>query len=297
MTAELAVVEEPPEAVATEVHETLAAARAMVVQTPLEAEQAVEVLSRIKKAKAAAEETRLFFTKPLNDQLTRINAKFKELSGPLKDADQIVREKLLSYETEQQEKARVEQERLDRERRELEEAAERERQAKAAEAARIEREEREREQQRQAQLREAANERAREISLLSDGELADMARGTPGEPFSADAELAIKEIGSRHEAEAAQKRAEAARLEAERATAASVAAASAPTVAVVRQKLASASGSASTSKHWVGVVVEPGRVPLEYRPVDQKLINAAVKAGVREIPGVLIEQTSRLAVR
>jgi len=41
-------------------------------------------------------------------------------------------------------------------------------------------------------------------------------------------------------------------------------------------------------KEWKGEIVEPEKVPREYCVPDQKLINQAVRMGVREIPGVKI---------
>lgn len=41
--------------------------------------------------------------------------------------------------------------------------------------------------------------------------------------------------------------------------------------------------------NWIGEISDPAQVPAEYCSPDQKKINAAVKQGVREIPGVLIE--------
>ena len=43
-------------------------------------------------------------------------------------------------------------------------------------------------------------------------------------------------------------------------------------------------------KPWVGEIEDPEKVPHEYCIPDQKLINQAVKMGVREIPGVKIYQ-------
>ena len=48
-------------------------------------------------------------------------------------------------------------------------------------------------------------------------------------------------------------------------------------------------GSSYWRDNWVGEVVHPEQVPGEYCSPDQSKINAAVKQGVREIPGVLIE--------
>ncbi len=54
---------------------------------------------------------------------------------------------------------------------------------------------------------------------------------------------------------------------------------------------------AATRKRWTATVTDPAQVPREYLVVDQRLINAAVKQGVREIPGVSIEHVPELAVR
>lgn len=60
-----------------------------------------------------------------------------------------------------------------------------------------------------------------------------------------------------------------------------------------------AANGASTSvrKTWKATVVDPFEIPREYLSVNEKAINAAVKRGVREIPGVVIEQVESLAVR
>lgn len=48
-------------------------------------------------------------------------------------------------------------------------------------------------------------------------------------------------------------------------------------------------GTAFWRDNWVGEVTDPAKVPPEYCSPDQKKINAAVRQGVREIAGVLIE--------
>ncbi len=55
--------------------------------------------------------------------------------------------------------------------------------------------------------------------------------------------------------------------------------------------------SASVRKTWKATVVDPFEIPREYLSVNEKAINAAVKRGVRQIPGVVIEQVESLAVR
>jgi hypothetical protein len=56
-------------------------------------------------------------------------------------------------------------------------------------------------------------------------------------------------------------------------------------------------GSASMRVRWVFEVIRPELVPRPYLSVDDKLIRAAVAAGVREIPGVSISQTEDVTVR
>lgn len=48
---------------------------------------------------------------------------------------------------------------------------------------------------------------------------------------------------------------------------------------------------------WTFEVVAPTSVPWEFCTVDEKKIRAAVKAGVREIPGVRIFQDMKIAIR
>ena len=55
--------------------------------------------------------------------------------------------------------------------------------------------------------------------------------------------------------------------------------------------------SAHTRKTWKAEIVDPGKVPREYCEPSMKLINNAVKMGVREIPGVRIYQDVQAIVR
>lgn len=56
-------------------------------------------------------------------------------------------------------------------------------------------------------------------------------------------------------------------------------------------------GAAGITMEWGGVVTDPAQVPKKYWAINQKLIDADVRAGVREIPGVLISQTPSVRVR
>ena len=90
----------------------------------------------------------------------------------------------------------------------------------------------------------------------------------------------------------------AAHQTAEEATQRQIAAASAPALTVAGPApLNAENGSASVSHRWKATVLDPEQVPRQYLVVDMKAINAAVRAGVREIPGVRVEQVAGLAVR
>lgn len=287
----MSTVEISEEVVAAEVNATVQAAQAIEVKTPEQAQAATEFLSKLAGAKRRNEQARLFIVGPLNTQVKAINERFKENAVPLDEADQLVRGKLLVFQQAEAERVRVEQEREDAERRERERAAREVQEREQAEARRVEQEQREAERRRHAELQEAQNERAREIAAMGEDELAFLLAS------GKDAELAHAERNARKERAEAEERADAARRRAEEATQVQIAEASAPSVSVPSTKLASASGSVATRKRWQAVVVDSALVPREYLVVDQKLINAAVKDGVREIPGVTIDQVEELAVR
>lgn len=61
--------------------------------------------------------------------------------------------------------------------------------------------------------------------------------------------------------------------------------------------MASAGGSLQVSKPWDFEVEDVGAVPKEYLTVDEAKVRSAIKAGIRDIPGVRIFQRTQLAVR
>lgn len=64
--------------------------------------RAIEMLAQIKRRAKIVEEKRLEYTKPLNDSLRAINADFKEVLAPLKQAETIVKKGVqLFHDTEQ----------------------------------------------------------------------------------------------------------------------------------------------------------------------------------------------------
>jgi hypothetical protein len=294
VSVDLAVAPEEQEAVAV-VHATVGQARAIEVHTPEEARGAVEFLAKIADAKKQSETARKFLVDPMNKHVKAINDRFKRNAVPLEEADQLVRGKLLEFAHAEGERVAKEQARLDEQRQAAEEAAEEERRRQAQEAARVEREAAEVERARQAQLRQAENERAREIAAMSDADLEQLA--VRNSLDARDTALVTEEMSARLRAREATERAEESRRLAEEAQQREIAAKSAPAAVATTTQLASASGSASTRKRWTATVVDATRIPREYLAVDQKAINAAVKDGVRAIPGVRIEQVDGLAIR
>lgn len=285
----------PQEAEVVEVvNATVAQARELTVATPEQARAAVEFLAHIADARRKNENARVFLVKPMNDHVKQINDRFKANAVPLDEADGLVRGKLLAFSQEEQRRLAAEQARIDMERRAREEAAEAERRRQAEEAAAAERQAREVEEARQAQLRQAENERAREIATMSDEELSKLAVGSETE---SDVRLAEQEMSARLTRREAEQRAAEARRLAEEAQQREISAKSAPATIATTTELSAGNGRASTRKRWVATVIDETRVPREYLSIDQKAINAAVKAGVREIPGVTIEQQDELAIR
>jgi hypothetical protein len=285
------------------------AAQAIEVRTALEAAHATEFLARLAREKKQADEARVFLVKPLNDHVKAINARFKPTAEMLDQADQLVRSKVIAYRQEQERLRAEEQARLDRERAERERLAEEarraeeararaEREAAAREAARAEAEARAAERRRQEELQRQANELERRIAAMTDDEL----RRTTG---AADERgpAAQRELERRRQAREAQERAAAARAREDEARAAEQAARDRPlpeaprAIAAPAAPLASPSGRVAERKVWRATVVDENAIPRQFLRVDQAAINAAVRAGARQIPGVRVEQVDELAVR
>lgn len=271
-------------------------AHTLEVRTPEEASTATAFLAAIAKAKRESESARKTLTKPLSEHVKMINDGFKQRTVPLDEADRIVREKVLAYQQEAEKRARAEQERIERERREAEAKAEAERKAAVEAQQKAEREAREAEEKRAAERSAAQNARRAEIAEMGDDDLAKLiAAGDNGrcitEEMHDDMLMAAQEVRVREDRAERERAAEEARQR-------EIAAKSAPATAVAAPAaLASTSGSASTRKRWVAKVVSFEEVPRAYLIVDQVKLNAAVRAGIREIPGVEIEQETGLAVR
>ena len=63
------------------------------------------------------------------------------------------------------------------------------------------------------------------------------------------------------------------------------------------EKVITDHGSSKIESKWVCIIIDPNQISREYCMPDQKLLNAAVEAGVREIPGCKIEETFESTVR
>jgi hypothetical protein len=281
--------------VSSEVSAVVARAREVEVTTPEQAQDATAYLIESKEARRHLEATRKEINADAEHHIKKFNAIFKEKTGPLDEADKLVRAKLKAF-VEEQERLRVEEQaRLDAQRKAEEEKAAEERRRAEEEAARIEREAVEAEVQRQAKIAAQRGKRRKEIAVMGEESLLALHAESSN---AGDVELARTEILARQENRNAQERAATARREAEEATQRSIAAQAAPpSRAAGPSKLASTAGSAAVRHEWKAVVVNEFDLPREYLTPDVKKINAVVKAGVRSIPGVRIEQVSGLAVR
>jgi hypothetical protein len=73
------------------------AANALVIKNVDHENEAYEVLKTIKKQKKIIETKRKSITQPLNASLKEVNAMFKTLTGPLDEADKVIRGKVLTF--------------------------------------------------------------------------------------------------------------------------------------------------------------------------------------------------------
>jgi len=102
---------------------------ALRIEGPASLQLADNMLVAIAEKTKEVDKRRRFFVDPLNGHVRAINAFFKKLLGPIENADQVLRRKVLEY-------RRVQAERIAEERRKAEEQArEEERKAREARAA------------------------------------------------------------------------------------------------------------------------------------------------------------------
>lgn len=106
------------------------------------------------------------------------------------------------------------------------------------------------------------------------------------------------EAAARKAAEATEEEAEEAEAEADLARARELVKKAEPKQEVLPAgPTKAASGTASTRMVWKATVTDEAKVPREFLKVDTVAINKAVREGVREIPGVKIEQEPEVSVK
>lgn len=72
----------------------------------------------------------------------------------------------------------------------------------------------------------------------------------------------------------------------------------APTIVRDVARVVTSTGTKATaSTYWKGDVEDPTKIPREYLMPNQAAIDAAVKGGIRDIPGVRIYETVRTSIR
>lgn len=136
---------------------------------------------------------------------------------------------------------------------------------------------------------------------------AEKVRAARAEQERLDRERREAEEAARREAEAAavkaaeadtDQEAEAAEAAADLARARQLVTEAEPRQEVLPTGPARASaGTASTRMVWRATVTDPELVPVGFLKVDTAAINKAVRGGMRQIPGVLIEEVPEVAVR
>ena len=192
-------------------------ANTIVVEQKTDEEVAYELLQKIGKAKNSIELRRKSITDPINRSLKEINAMFKQLAEPFGAADEIIRNKIMNFRKEEEEKAKKEQEGLRKK-----------------------------------------EEEAREQVRLSQKEANKAKNKKDEEEWTESAEEWKKEAVVLEE-----------RIEDTKAEVAT---------------------STTTVKRWVWEIVDEKEIPREYLQVSSTAVNAAVRDGVREIPGIKIYQ-------
>jgi predicted acyl esterase len=248
------------EEIERQVAQARAQAEAMHIRNPEEADLAGQLLRQIKARRSAAEKDRKELKAPILEAGRLIDQKFNEAMAQFDAVDPIVRKKLTVYTDEQDRIRREEEARLEAERLERERKAREAREAQEAEA---------------RAKREAAEKEAREAEELR------------------------QQAKDEADREAADKLAEEAREAAAEAQTAESAIASLPEVSLPSAVVPAAPKpqGISTRMVWKHRIVDASAVPRDYLMIDEKGIRGAIREGIREIPGVVIEQVPEMAVR
>lgn len=236
------------------------AAKSITIENGEDAEGATEVLAEIQRRKKSLEAERTHLVGPINEAKSRVQNLFNKLKAPLDEAREILEPKLLAFQDAEDRRIAAENAQRERELREKQRAEQARIDAERAQAA--------------VKAKQAADDAMAASQKLSEGDDAD----TEAEAIAAAdaARKAADELDAKRQERPAFELAE--REE-------------------VKTTVQTSSGSATRRKSWVGEVADESAIPREFMKVDQTKINAAIKAGAREIAGVKIYEKSSLAVK
>lgn len=259
----------------------------LVVRDKTENAAAAGALTTVKGLSKEIEALRVAAVTPLNDQVKAINARAKEILGPLETAEADIKGKMRVFaDTETRrinEERRISEEKSAAERREQEERRRRE-EAEAQAKAKAERDRVENERVA-ADKAEAERKRAEAAFGVDEDAEAEKQRA---EQARVNREREIREIEERQKKEK-QDAADRMRRETEATEARRKA----------DEKRLAAQKPANTRTVWHFEVIEADRleVPMDYWKIDESAIGAAVRGGLREIPGVKIWSTQEVVAR
>lgn len=204
--------------------ELVVAANDAVVMTYADLSHATDLVKAIKQRAKDAEDARTRITKPINDGLREINSRFKAMLAPLQTAEDVLKNKMLTFTRAQEEKAR-------------QEAAQKEKERQAQ----LEKERQESEARRAQEAEQAAD------PTLDRPALPPIER----EPLPPVVQQPIQPE--------------------------------------IRKTTYGQSGAVFTAKKvWDFELTDLSQVPVEFVKLDDVKIRNAVRAGIRDIPGIRI---------
>lgn len=258
----------------------------VVIKTPEDLQPANWIFKECQTIEKETEDLRVWLTKPLNDEVKKINNFAKEILMPIEEAKVLVKGKILLY-NEEQEKIRMEEAEKERKRLEeirLKEEAERkvreeeERKIREAEEAKLEAIRKQQEEERK-KIEAEQNENKRKEMEIERRKLEEQAKI---EKEKMEIERKVREM------EAERKRIEEERAEME------------------RQKVLEEERKKKERQEQIykvkGVrsrmtyeIIDEEKIPRQYCSSDSKKINEAIKKGIREIEGLKIFEQKTIA--
>lgn len=286
-----------------------ATAETMRISNATEATLANEFVARAASVLRENEKARKQVTQPLVDEKRALDEAFKQPVALLQEADQIVRNLLITWQAEQDRLRREAEEAAAFERRRQEEEAECRRQAAQAEADRAQREAEEEERRRREEIAATEDQLRQLVAGYTDDELLAASVASDVDPDLRDA--ISEEIDARDRRREAQARADAAQAEADRAQLAELEAKTAvvPAAPAAGGPLRSASGSSSTTTRWTAEVTDlratvvawlAGEVPEDFIQANDPAIGKYIRSAKddhAQHPGITYTTKAGLAVR